>query len=208
MLWVSGTDARCRFFNKTWLEFTGLSPKEQAEQDWVGRVHPEDRERCVNEYLAAFRSRETFTLEYRLLRNDGVYRWVLHHGVPRYDGDNSFLGYIGTRVDFTDRREAEERLRRLITQMLNAQESERSRIGQELHEDLAQRLCALAIDLSRFSRDYDGQGNVAAGLDELQEHLKDVSKHVVRLSYQLRPAPVGALGLSAALRNLCHQATD
>src|SRR5262249_33181785 len=185
MLWMSGTDARCTFFNKPWLDFTGLSLKEQVEQDWVARVHPEDRERCVNKYLSAFKSRENFTLEYRLLRNDIVWRWVLHNGVPRYAGDGAFLGYSGSRGDFTDRREAEEHWREVSTQLLHAQEMERCRIGHELHEDLAQKLFALSVDLSRFSREYDdGNGNLAAGLDELQQQLRDVSRDVVRLSQQ------------------------
>ena len=208
MLWMSGTDARCTFFNKPWLDFTGLSLKEQGEQDWVGLVHPEDRERCVNKYLSAVKSRENFTLDYRLLRNDGVYRWVLHNGVPRFADDGTFLGYVGSRVDFTDRREAEESLRKLSTQLLNAQEIERRRIGHELNEDLAQKLCVLSIDLSRFSREYQGNGNLAADLDELQQQLRDVSKGVVRLSHQLCPANLERLVLSAALRNLCQQATD
>jgi PAS domain S-box-containing protein len=208
MLWMSGTDARCTFFNKPWLDFTGLSLKEQAEQDWVVRVHPEDRERCVNKYLSAFKSRENFTLEYRLLRNDGVYRWVLHNGVPRYADDGTFLGYVGSRVDFTDRREAEEHLRELSTQLLHAQEIERSRIGNELHDDLAQKLCALSFHVSHFCREYGGNGNVPDGLKELQQQLRDVSRDIVRLSHELRPAPVEGLVLSAALRNLCQQATN
>ena len=208
MLWMSGTDACCAFFNKQWLDFTGLSLKEQAEQDWVGRVHPEDRERCVNKYLSAFKSRENFTLDYRLLRNDGIYRWVLHNGVPRYRADGTFLGYIGSRVDVTDWREAEEHLRQLSIQSLNLQEIERCRIGQELHEDLAQKLCAVSVNLSRFSRESNGNGNTAVDLDELQQQLRDVSKDVVRLSHQLRPATVQGLGLPAALRNLCQQSTD
>src|SRR5262245_23794101 len=73
MLWMSGTDAGCAFFNKPWLDFTGLSLRQQLEQDWVARVHPEDRERCVNQYLAAFKSRENFTLEYWLMRKDGAF---------------------------------------------------------------------------------------------------------------------------------------
>ena len=92
MLWMSGTDARCVFFNKPWLDFTGLSQKEQLEQDWVARVHPDDRERCVDQYLAAFKSRENFTLEYWLMRKDGASRWLLHTGVPRYGADGGFLG--------------------------------------------------------------------------------------------------------------------
>ena len=162
MLWMSGTDARCTFFNKPWLDFTALSLKEQAEQDWVVRVHPEDRERSVTKYLAAFKSRENFTLEYRLLANDGGYRWVLHNGAPRYAADGTFLGYIGSRVDFTDLREAEQHLRELSTELLNEHEIERCRIGRELHEGLAQKLCALLMQLERFSRGYDGNGNLAA----------------------------------------------
>jgi PAS domain S-box-containing protein len=207
MLWMSGTDARCTFFNKSWLDFTGLSHKEQVEQDWVVFVHAEDRERCVNKYLSAFRARESFTLDYRLLRNDGVYRWVVHNGVPRYSADGTFLGYIGSRVDFTDRREAEEQLRQVSTQLLNANEIERSHIGNELHEDLAQKLCALSIDVSRFSREC-GNGSLACDFDRLEKRLRDVSIEVLSLSQQLRPTTVEGLGLTAALRNLCHQATD
>jgi PAS domain S-box-containing protein len=208
MLWMSGTDARCTFFNKPWLDFTGLSAREQTEQDWVAGVHPEDRERCVNKYLSAFKSRENLTLEYRLLRNDGVYRWVLHNGVPRYAADGAFLGYIGSRVDFTDLREAEEHLREVSAQLINAQEIERYRIGHELDNDLAQRLCALSIGLSRFSRQYDGNVELTADVDELQKQLRGVSWDIARLSHQLRPAAVQGLVLSAALRKLCHHSTD
>jgi PAS domain S-box-containing protein len=208
MLWMSDADAHCTFFNKSWLEFTGLSAKEQLELDWVAGIHPEDRERCVNQYLSAVRSRENFSMEYRLLRHDGVYRWLLHTGVPRYDADATFLGYIGNRADFSDRRESEDRLRQLNARLLNAQEIERWRIGHELQEDLAQVLCALSIDLERFSRDYRRNGDMAAHFDELQRRLRSVCTEVVRLSTQLRPAVVEGLALPAALRNLCCQATN
>jgi PAS domain S-box-containing protein len=208
MLWMSGRDAHCTFFNKTWLDFTGLSQNEQAEQDWVACIHPEDRERCVNKYLSAFQSRENFNMEYRVMRNDGVYRWVLHNGAPRYADDGSFIGYIGSRVDLTDRRAAEEHLREVSIRLLNAQEMERCRIGYELHDDLAQKLSALSIDLSRHSHACNGNVSLAAELNELQLTLRRISEDVVRLSRQLRPATVELLALPAALRNLCRQATD
>ena len=207
MVWMSGVDGRCSFFNKTWLEFTGLSVEEHSQQDWVARVHPEDRERCVAAYLFALKSRDNFTLEYRVLRNDGAYRWVLHHGVPVYAPDGDFVGYAGSRVDFTDRRVAEEQLRRLSTERINAQEIASFRIGQELHESLAQKVFNLSLRLSAYSRKHNGNGN-AADFDELQRHLSDLCQHIVRLSRQLRPVDVEALGLPAALRNLCANATD
>src|SRR5436190_23851475 len=193
MLWMSGTDARCTFFNKPWLDFTGLSFEEQMSQDWVALVHPEDREHCVTKYLSAFKSRANFTLEYRVSVNGGAYRWVLHNGVPRYGGDGAFLGYVGSRVDVTDQKNSQEHLRELSTQLLNAHEVERCRIGYQLHEDLAQKLCLLSIGLSRFSRECLGNGRPAAALDELQVQLTDVFKDVVRLSHQLRPSTVEGL---------------
>src|SRR5688572_1824461 len=207
MVWMSGTDARCTFFNKSWLDFTGLTLKEQSDQDWVGRVHPEDRKRCVDEYLIAFKSRKILNLEYRLLRNDGRYRWLNHRGIPRYAADNSFLGYIGSCVDFTDYQEAGEHLRAVSTQLITAQEIDCYRIGHQLHEDLAQKLCALSFNLSLFSCKHDGTCNMPAGVDELQLQQRSIAEDVVRLSRHLRPTSEEALGLSAALQNLCSQGT-
>src|SRR5262245_14424256 len=90
MMWISASDGRCAFFNKPWLDFTGLSLEEQMKQDWVARVHPEDRERSISKYLAAFKSRESFSMEYRLLRKDGGYSWVVHNGASRITADGSF----------------------------------------------------------------------------------------------------------------------
>jgi PAS domain S-box-containing protein len=208
MLWMSGTDARCVFFNKPWLDFTGLSLSEQLEQDWVARLHPEDRERCVNQYLVAFKSRENITLEYWLMRKDGAYRWLLHNGVPRYGADGAFLGYIGTRVDFTDRKDAEEQLRAVSAQLINAQETERYHIGQKLHDDLAQRITAVSIGLTGLSQKYDGNANLAADFDDLQRQTSAICKDIVQFSYQLRPATVECLGLPAVLRDLCRNATN
>ena len=208
MLWMSGTDARCTFFNKPWLDFTGLSQKEQLEQDWVARVHPEDRERCVNQYLGAFKSREDFTLDYRFLGRDGLYRWLVHNGVPRYGAEGVFLGYIGTRLDLTDRRDAEEQLRALSTQVINAQETERYHIGEELHDDLAQRITALSFRLTGLSRKFNRNARLAADFDDLQEEAAAICKDILQFSYQLRPATMECLGLPAALRDLCRHAIN
>jgi two-component system sensor histidine kinase UhpB len=108
----------------------------------------------------------------------------------------------------TDRRAAEEHLREVSIRLLNAQEMERCRIGYELHDDLAQKLSALSIDLSRHSHACNGNVSLAAELNELQLTLRRISEDVVRLSRQLRPATVELLALPAALRNLCRQATD
>jgi len=208
MMWMSGIDGRCTFFNKPWLEFTGLTLEEQMEQDWVARIHPEDRERAVGNYMAAFKARENFNLEYRILRKSGVYSWVAHNGTPRSATDGSFLGYIGTRVDFTERKTAEEHLRQLSAQRINAQELQNFRIGHELHESLAQKVFALSTHLSYFSRKYDRNFSVIPDFEQVQHHLRDLCQHIIRLSHQLSPVSVEALGLPAAVRNLCDHAAD
>jgi diguanylate cyclase (GGDEF)-like protein/PAS domain S-box-containing protein len=111
MIWMSGTDKRCNFLNKGWLEFTGRSMEQEAGNGWLDGVHPEDLKGCLEAYRGAFDARREFHIEYRLRRYDGKYRWIADHGVPRFDGTGAFLGYIGNCVDFTDSKEVEKELR-------------------------------------------------------------------------------------------------
>ena len=111
MLWVSGPDKECTFFNKEWLDFTGRSLEQELGNGWAASVHKDDLDHCLEVYVSSFDSRQMFTMEYRLRRNDGEYRWVLDHGVPRFAPNNAFLGYIGSCTDFTELKRAEEALR-------------------------------------------------------------------------------------------------
>ena len=95
-------DKRCTFFNKRWFEFTGRSPEQEMGNGWADGVHPEDLDRCFDTYTEAFDARKPFVMQYRLRRNDGDYRWISDNGVPRYDADGAFAGYIGSCVDVTD----------------------------------------------------------------------------------------------------------
>ena len=70
-------------------------------------VHREDLDRCLDVYQNSFKARESFTLEYRLRRSDGEYRWVLDSGTPRFASDGAFIGYIGSCIDITERKAAE-----------------------------------------------------------------------------------------------------
>lgn len=108
LVWMSGRDKLCDFFNRGWLEFTGRTMEQELGYGWAEGVHPEDVQRCVRIYHACFDVREPFEMEYRLRRYDGAYRWVLDRGVPRRDANGNFMGYVGVAVDLTDRRRAEE----------------------------------------------------------------------------------------------------
>jgi PAS domain S-box-containing protein len=127
LLWVAGTDALVTFVNAPWLRFTGRSLEQELGNGWTEGVHPDDYQHCMETYLAAFRVRQSFTMEYRLRRFDGEYRRLVDSGVPRYSVDGSFEGYIGSAIDITDR----ERLKR---------EREEARAHELALEDAAQHM--------------------------------------------------------------------
>ena len=110
MIWVSGPDKLCTFFNKAWLGFTGRTTEQERGRGWAEGVHADDLERCFASYCASFDAREPFQIEYRLRRRDGQYRWVLDNGVPRFESSGVFAGYIGSCIDITDVKRAEQEL--------------------------------------------------------------------------------------------------
>lgn len=112
MIWRANRDKKCDYFNRVWLEFTGRTMAQELGDGWAEGVHPEDRDRCFEIYTSSFDRRLPFEMEYRLRRHDGAYRWIFDRGVPYPDDPREFLGYVGSCVDVTDRREAEETQRK------------------------------------------------------------------------------------------------
>ena len=102
LIWMSGVDKLCAFFNKRWLEFTGRSLEQEMGNGWAEGVHRDDLQKCLKTYTEAFDARKPFVMQYRLRRNDGEFRWISDDGVPRYDADGAFTGYIGSCIDVTD----------------------------------------------------------------------------------------------------------
>ena len=107
MIWRSGHDGSCDYFNDTWLSFTGRTLEQELGSGWTEGVHPEDLDHCVSHYLEHFRRHEPFEMEYRLRRHDGVYRWIVDRGVP-FTNTGKFAGFIGSCVDIDERHRAQE----------------------------------------------------------------------------------------------------
>ncbi|WP_143197854.1 ATP-binding protein [Bradyrhizobium sp. AS23.2] len=110
MVWVTGTDKLCTFFNQPWLTFTGRTMEQELGNGWAEGIHPDDLA-CLEIGFGHFDRREPFQLDYRMRRADGEYRWILDSGVPRFAMDGTFLGYIGSCIDITDRKRAEAEAR-------------------------------------------------------------------------------------------------
>jgi two-component system, LuxR family, sensor kinase FixL len=107
LIWMSGPDRLCNFFNKGWLDFTGRTLEQELGNGWTKAVHEKDFDHCLEVYVNAFDARREFVMEYRLRRHDGEYRWILDTGVPRFASDGAFLGYIGSCIDITERKQSE-----------------------------------------------------------------------------------------------------
>ena len=107
MVWTMRPNSTLDFLNRTCMTFSGLPIEKLLDDGWLDSVHPDDRDRCVGIYVPAVEARRPFLVEYRMRHADGSYRWLLATGVPRYDADGSFSGYIGCDVDITERKNAE-----------------------------------------------------------------------------------------------------
>ena len=143
LIWIANTDKLCYFFNEGWLSFTGRTQEEEYGNGWTTGVHPDDMQFCMTTYINAFDARIPFKMEYRLKRHDGEYRWLLDHGVPRYDADGTFAGYIGSCMDIDELMEAERLKKEYI-----------SRAALHDHQNLNEELAAANLELEAANEEF------------------------------------------------------
>jgi PAS domain S-box-containing protein len=129
LIWTSGVDGLRNYFNDIWLRFTGRAFEEEVNNRWIRDIHPDDFDKYLEVYTNCFVKRQSFAIVYRLINSAGEYRWILDEGSPRYDVNNNFLGYIGHGLDITDRKNAEDEIK-----LLNTELEERVRQRTELLE--------------------------------------------------------------------------
>ena len=206
MIWISGADKGCTYFNQQWLTFTGRTIEEELGIGWSNGVHPEDYTRCIETYTNAFDRREPFTMEYRLRRADREFRWVLDKGAARFSPGGEFMGYIGSCMDITEQKAAEESLGDLSGQLIRAREDECARIARELHDDLNQRMALISIALEQLGQGApETDGNMSQQLKELMKQAEEVSREIRRISHDLHPSKLVHLGLVASVKSLCDE---
>jgi PAS domain S-box-containing protein len=208
MIWLSGADKLCTYFNQQWLEFTGRPLEAELGNGWSEGVHPDDLKVCLETYKRAFDKREPFDMRYRLRRHDGQYRWLQDKGVPRFEPDGSFAGYIGSCNDITDHEAATDLLGSLGRRLIEAHEQERTWIARELHDDINQRLALLAIELEKWKQQVPESLDVRAHIEHARKRIFDVSKDVQSLSHRLHSSKLEYLGIATAAKSFCRELSD
>ncbi len=205
MIWTAGTDRKCTYVNKTWRDFTGRALQAELGDGWAEGIHPDDFGRCLQTYAEGFDRRESFEMQYRLRRHDGEYRWVLDKAVPRFNPDGTFAGYIGSCIDISERKLAEEAMSTIGRRLIEAQEEERAWIGRELHDDINQRLALLAVELDRWGQHIPPAGEFTAQVRHAQERIMQISKDIQGLSHRLHSSKLEYLGLATAAKSFCKE---
>ena len=209
LIWMSDPDKQCTYFNRSWLEFTGQPLQTQLGNGWARGVHPEDLKSCMDTYTTAFDRRAQFQVQYRLQRNDGEYRWLLCTGVPRFNHEDSFVGFLGSCIDITERKTAEDALASLSGHLIAAQDEERKRIAREIHDDYSQRIALLAIDLEELAENVgDSSAEASQKVQELLNRVGELSSDLHALSHRLHSSTLESLGLVAGVKAFCEEFSD
>jgi PAS domain S-box-containing protein len=211
MIWRAALDANCDYFNETWLAFTGRTLEQEVGSGWTEGVHPDDFERCMTYYREHFQRHEAFEMEYRLRRNDGVYRWIFDRGVPFTDDSGTFAGFIGSCVDVEDRHKAQEaQQRHNEKQLALARDFERWILAIVSH-DIRTPLHSiqLAVHSLRHIPDPSGTLNRHADVVSRGVHrVQHIAGDLLDLSREREGAGIAINPKPADLRAMCQQIID
>ncbi len=199
-------------YSPPWKAMHGFSREDEEDESpeqWSERIHSNDRARILNhlnEYLAG--RRNEFREEYRIRRCDGRWIWVLDRGIALRNDAGHAVRLVGSEKDITERKQAEDLLRRheaqlgeLTAKLLSAQERERQRLARELHDDFTQRLAVLAVDIGSLERSFLSDPSLRDRLQQLRQAAGQLAHDAQTFAYQLHPSLLEHLGLEAAVRD-------
>lgn len=204
MIWMCGPDKLCNYVSESWLAFTGRSMQAELGNGWADGIHPEEAASSMAHFVESFGRHEMFQIQYRYRRYDGEYRWIFDSGMPRFNKDGSFAGYIGSCVDITEHKLAEEAVADLERRVLSAQEEERARIARELHDDINQRVAMLGWEIHEMDRRSTGEERRSRkSINAITERLSQIASDIQSISRRLHSSHLEYLGLATAAEVLC-----
>jgi PAS domain S-box-containing protein len=229
--WTTNADGEVVEDIPSWRQFTGQSENEVKGWGWSTAIHPDDLGHTVRAWGEAVATRSHYETEYRIRRNDGVYRYFLARGVPVYGDDGTIQEWVGTCIDITDRKRTEEELlksreeleirvqertsdlakanetlRHLSSRLLSAQEDERKRVAGELHDTIGSSLNGVRYKIEDL-RQQIAKGSIvtAESLSSLTTVLQEGIEECRRMQQDLRPALLDDLGLLPTLSWFCRR---
>jgi PAS domain S-box-containing protein len=209
LIWMCDAAGKITYLNEQRIALTGTEPNVGYADAWTAYVHPDDLKKVLGVFSKGMKSHEQFSMEYRLRRQDGVYRWMFDVAAPRFNGDGSFAGFIGSAVDVTDQKMAQAALEKVSGQLIAAQEKERSHLARELHDDICQRLAMLSLRIEKVTRGWgSNQRPVSEQLEEIWQQCSTLTGDVQALSHELHPSILDNLGLVTAVKSFCREVSQ
>jgi PAS domain S-box-containing protein len=204
LVWMCDPKGEITYLNDRRVAFTGPDPAVDYRDSWTTYVHPDDLRGVLEKLSTALKDRHAFSCEYRLRRHDGAYRWMFDVAAPRVNGDGSFAGFIGSAIDITDQKLAQEALENVSGKLIEAQEKERSRIARDLHDDICQRLALLSMEVEQANRN-GAPPSTKKHLAEIRQHCSEIAGDVQSLSHELHSSKLEYLGIVAAIKGFCKE---
>jgi PAS domain S-box-containing protein len=159
LFWTCRVDGPCDYLSKQWVDYTGVPEEEQLGYRWLEQLHPEDRDKTVAEWMEKVKTGESFDMEFRIRRNDGIYHWFKTRAVPMRDSDGSIVKWFGSNTDFDEIIKAQEQLKSFSNEL----------------EIKVKELDNAIIDLKRSNQELEQFAYVAS--HDLQEPLRMVSSY-------------------------------
>jgi len=215
LMWISDHEALFTFVNRFWEQFTGRKLSQEIGLNWIEGIHPDDLEKFMSVYKSSCDDRKPFEIEYRLKSKNGEYRWLVNKGVPRFQSDGRFAGYIGSCTDINDQKVVEETVKKYNEELktLNASKDKFfSIIAHDLKSPLSGLLGFTEILVDEFDtlqteeiKEFIGHSNQAAiNLNALLENLLEWSR-IQTGNFTFHPSRVNVTALFNDIISLFNQ---
>jgi PAS domain S-box-containing protein len=206
LVWMCNPQGKVTYLNERRIAFTGSDSNAGYGDSWATYVHPDDLRNLKDGMSQGLKNHQAFSREYRLRRSDGVYRWMFDVTSPRVNGDGSFGGFIGSAIDVTDQKLAQQALEKVSGQLIEAQEKERARIARDLHDDICQRLALLSVEIEQANRSVsESPAGAKKSLEEIGQHCSEIAGDLQSLSHQLHSSMLDCLGIVTAIQAFCQE---
>jgi PAS domain S-box-containing protein len=172
-------------------------------------IHPDDRERVTNLTQEMMRTGQPAEEEWRVVWPDGSVHWIASRGQVFMDESGQPSRMLGINMDITERKRAEQDVAEMTRRLIAAQEQERIRIARELHDDIAQRLALLAVELGQIQQCLPASvAKHRARMGALSQRTTEISTDVQSMSHQLHSSKLEYLGIAVAMKSFCKEFSD